>query len=319
MINGIVSAQHVRCSNCEVCGCELSHLDTLKSNPVDYSVCRSFDCIRIMQQKTYMGPAAFKAFLEFKKKLIRQGREKSAARARYINEVTKKQQQEDREILASVIYDYPEFTEENTHILGISSGYSKVSSLLGIRVNKYIEHLNYIISEAGKYSNASEVIYDEHHAASEKIRRVEKIFHDAPSLRTISDRLCGMCKGGCCAKGKEQAYLSVFSIRRYMDNHSELSAEDILDLYLSRISSVTIENSCINHTETGCALPRQLRSDICNGFYCDSLKAYQKKMAGKENPGRVLVIQRSGTNWDRFEPGAYTGIVSVALLDYSDD
>lgn len=124
-----------------------------------------------------------------------------------------------------------------------------------------------------------------------------------------------MCKGGCCASGKEHAYLSVFSIRRYMDDSPGQSTAEIIDLYLSKVSSETIKNSCINHTSTGCALPRHLRSDICNGYYCNSLKSYQEKMAGRENSIAVLAIQRSSTYWNRFEPEVHNEIIGVALIE----
>lgn len=310
----VTSVQHARHSKCEVCDCAITYPDSLIMKDVGYSVCRSFFCKKIMSQKSSMTPFLFKYHLDFNKNIVRQRHEKAAARKKHIDEVTEKERQENREILQSILNDKSELSEDNLYLLAIPSGYSKSVPSMNKRVNKYIEHLNKIVSEAGGYSNVSEVTYDEHQKAHGKKMLVEQRFVGNPSLRTISDRLCCMCKGGCCVKGKEHAYISVFTIRRYMDDNPDLSAEDILGCYLPCISSEVIENSCINHTKTGCALPRQLRSDICNGYYCDSLESYQKKMSGRENSWTVLVVQRSCTNWNKFEPGTSNEIVDVALV-----
>ena len=99
-----------------------------------------------------------------------------------------------------------------------------------------------------------------------------------------------------------------------MDKHPEISTEDLLNAYLSWISAATVEDSCINQTASGCALPRELRSDICNGFYCDPVKLYQKKLSGKNELGVVLAIQRSSTYWNRFDLGVNNEIVQTALI-----
>lgn len=315
MTNGFAAHQHANQAKCEVCDCAISYLDSLQINELGYPVCRSLACRNVMSQKSAMAPVLFKSHLEFNKKLIHQRRETEAARKKYIDEVTAKEQQVNCEILHSLLEDHPELTNDDVQLLAIPSGYSKLMPVTSARIDKYIEHLKRIVSEASEYSNASEVIYDEHHDAHGKMTLVEDRFGENPELRSISDRLCAMCKGGCCADGKEHAYLSVITIRRYMDTNPDLSAEDILELYLSKTNSESIESSCINHRKTGCALPRHLRSDICNGYYCDSLKSYQKESATRENPGLVLVVQRSCTNWNRFEPDVCHEVVNVVLLE----
>ena len=100
-----------------------------------------------------------------------------------------------------------------------------------------------------------------------------------------------------------------------MDANPEYSEQDILDSYLCSLSSATIDGACINQTATGCSLSTDMRSDICNSYYCDSLKHYQNKLLDKPEPGIVLLIQRAGSNWKRFEYRDYREIVKVALLN----
>jgi len=260
-----------------------------------------------------MTPALFKSHLEFDKKQIRQRREKNIALKKHVAEVTKKLQQENDKILQTTLDKHSHLTKENVRLLQIPSGYSKLAPASKTRVEKYIEHVNSIIEEAGTFSSASEVVYDQHHDAHGKMLQVEKRLNKTPALRDISDRICTMCKGGCCTKGGEHAYLSVFTLRTYMDANPDLTAEMLRELYLSHISSQSIEGSCINHSNTGCALPRELRSAICNGYYCDALKAYQK--TDKQEEGAVLVVQRAYTNWNWSEPDVSNEVVNVSLVD----
>lgn len=320
MINGFtiphqntapVHTSHVRC---EACDNTITYSDYLLTKDLDYSVCGAFDCRRIMAQKSHMKPLFFKSHLLFNKKIIKQRRERDAARKKRIDDIQQKEQMENKAVVKFILNEQSELHEDNMHLMVIPSGGSSESSPRKERINEYIKHLNYIIKEAENYSNASEVLYDEHHAAHEKNIIVEKKLEINPDIHTLSDKLCSMCKGGCCASGKEHAYLSVFSIRKYMDNHPELSSADVLNLYVSNISSKTIDESCINHTAEGCVLTRELRSDICNGYYCDSLKHYQKEAETKKGSLTLLVLQRSSTYWNRFDEGVSNIIVNIALI-----
>jgi hypothetical protein len=302
-------------SECEVCGCVISHVDALLNKHSKNSVCRSFDCQRVMSQKSSMTPFLFQSIFEFDKKLIRQRREKGVAKKKHTDEITEKIQQENDSILQSILDEHTELSEQDVRLLDIPSGYSKLTSINKARVDKYIKNVTAFIDEAVNYSCASEVVYDQHHDAHDKLKLVEERFDVSPVLRNVSDKLCGICKGGCCAKGDEHAYLSVFTMRQMLDDNPELTTELLRERYLSHIGSETIENSCINHSKTGCALPRELRSAICNGFYCDTLKDYQKTMVGKDDSCVLLVVQRACTNWNRFEPHISHAVVNTALIN----
>lgn len=314
MINGFTAKQYANQTTCEVCDGEIPYLNILAIKDIGYPVCSSVDCQQVMKQKSCMTPLLFKPYFDFNRKRIHRRKEKDAASKKRIDALIAKETQEHREILQTVLEDFPELSENTTHIVVIPSGNSTLLPPDNERIEKYTEHLKAIISEACDYNDASEVIHDEHHDAYGKRLVVEQRFSETPDLQSISDQLCCMCKGGCCASGKEHAYLSVFSIRRFMDENPDLSPEIILDFYLSNICTNSIEESCINHTETGCALPRELRSDICNGFYCESIKAYQKNMAGKNNLEVVVAIQRSSVYWKRFDSGVCDKVVDVALM-----
>ncbi len=299
---------------CEVCESSISYPDFLKSQHLDYTVCQSFDCRRTMGQKSKMSSVFFKAHLKFCKQLIKQRIETDRLRKAHIEDVVNKEALENSSIYNNVLKMSCELSSLNSYLITIPSGLTKVGALSIHRKQQYIEHLKDIIAQAGNFKNASEVMYDEHHDAHFKRQKIDLRLNAVPALRMTSDNLCCKCKGGCCVSGKDHAYLSVYSMRRFMDENLQLASHQILNLYSSKVSENTIEGSCINQTSSGCVLPRYMRSDICNGYYCDALKVYQIKMKAINQALPVVVVQRSSTYWNRFSTGVKNDIVDVSIL-----
>ena len=73
--------------------------------------------------------------------------------------------------------------------------------------------------------------------------------------------------------------------------------------------------ACVNQTASGCVLPRSLRSDVCNSYYCDSLRKLHGEWEAGEVPNALLVVQRSHTNWNRFEGEGVNPVVGVRLVN----
>ena len=60
----------------------------------------------------------------------------------------------------------------------------------------------------------------------------------------------------------------------------------MIDDYLSRIPDVAHQDSCIFHGADGCALPRELRSDVCNNFECNGLLSIRETVL-EEKPHKI--------------------------------
>lgn len=139
---------------------------------------------------------------------------------------------------------------------------------------------------------------------------------DPPSSNSsMPGQLCALCGGGCCTRGLEHAYLIPATLRRFMDTHPQLTEEQVVDAYLDRLSATTQSDSCINHTKTGCSLPREMRSDTCNRYACASLAKLQVAhggVAGTVHP--VLVVRRKQDQWHRDDAGPDNAINATALL-----
>ena len=296
---------------CRVCGDPIPLLCSRKQEHKEFPVCAAADCRAVAKQRSAMDPAVFRHHLRFRQRVISEKRGRQAARQRLVEELRAQETRENQEILRQCLSQHPKLSEDDLDLLEIPSGHSATSVLPNDRIRRYAQHLQKTISEAAENSEAAHVPTDE--KARNQLLDSETQFSENPQLRIISDQLCGMCKGGCCTDGGDTAYIGVHTVRQFMDAHPELSEEQVLDAYLSRLGSETVSNACINQTSAGCVLPREMRSATCNGYYCDSLRLWHER-PHEERSGMVLAVQRSNSNWRRFDLDCHNSIVDVAVV-----
>ena len=139
------------------------------------------------------------------------------------------------------------------------------------RQRAFCEHLVQIIGEAAAERGTS---------TGSKNDVTMKMKYDAEmqgsELRSILGNACAVCGGSCCFNGGEHAYLRVDTILLYMHQHPELQEEQVLDEYVSRLPKKTYEGSCVYHAESGCGLPREMRSESCDSFVCNGLSEIEE-------------------------------------------
>jgi hypothetical protein len=109
---------------------------------------------------------------------------------------------------------------------------------------------------------------------------------------------CALCQGRCCQNGAEHAWLQVATIRRVMASRPELRPRHVLDEYLSYLPSKSYAGSCVYHTATGCALPRSLRSDVCNNYLCDGVDQLLLDLQGS-SPQVLVAAATMGSTVER--------------------
>jgi len=105
---------------------------------------------------------------------------------------------------------------------------------------------------------------------------------------------CAACKGRCCAAGAEHAYVDSSVIERAQRLYPDSGREHLVALYLSHLPERSYAGSCVFHAANGCTLPRELRADICNAFYCSGLRAYRARPAERQAGSRQLVLATAG-------------------------
>jgi hypothetical protein len=108
-----------------------------------------------------------------------------------------------------------------------------------------------------------------------------------PDELAVLGHACATCRGWCCQGGGEHAYLDERTFRTYKAQHPDKDADQIMADYLSYLPEVSYEGSCVYHTDIGCALPRDMRSDVSRWFLCAGLKDLQGRLPS-EGPRRAF-------------------------------
>jgi hypothetical protein len=92
----------------------------------------------------------------------------------------------------------------------------------------------------------------------------------------VARAACALCRGWCCQKGGDDAFLDDQTMARVRRDQPQLDAQALLRLYVARVPVLAYQDSCIFHGKRGCTLDRSLRADICNAYFCRGLGAYVK-------------------------------------------
>jgi hypothetical protein len=129
---------------------------------------------------------------------------------------------------------------------------------------------------------------------------------------SLAGQLCAACGGGCCNAGGDTAFLTVTTIRRFMAANPRLRPRDVLASYLDRLQQRTQRGSCVSQTESGCGLPRDMRSDTCNNWYC-APQIELRDQRPTRVAGALVVVRRQG-EWTKAEPGLPNEIIRVVWV-----
>ena len=300
--------------NCTICGEEIIFRRQIASGDQPDNVCDLIGCQRVAAQAATMEPSIVGNYLEFQRQRIRAANEARALARKRMEEKNEREAAEARAILESTLNNHRELSPDELFVVTIPSGISKTSPLPEARIQAYRQHLETVIRE----SRGVPEIDSEQTAAQRSDVTVEKIFENSPMLRTVSENLCGMCKGGCCTSGGDTAYITRSTIRKFLDAAPECADADIVHAYLSQLSPATMTNSCINQSPTGCVLPRSMRSDTCNEYFCNSLVKWQASAATGMTKA-ILVIQRKASDWASCSSHERNAVVDVAVMGTSDE
>lgn len=82
---------------------------------------------------------------------------------------------------------------------------------------------------------------------------------------------CAACRGMCCRMGGDHAFNDSDTMMRYLQRSPDHDDTTIVERYLSHMASRTMSHGCVFQHEDGCTLPRDLRADVCNRYYCGEL------------------------------------------------
>jgi hypothetical protein len=114
----------------------------------------------------------------------------------------------------------------------------------------------------------------------------------AAGLTSLAGAACACCRGHCCSRGGEHAYIDADTIRRLRRDEPGLGRATIVARYRAALGPEGYAGSCVFHGPDGCRLGRALRSDLCNTFYCTDLKRFLRDQPTP--PPRTLLLAHDG-------------------------
>ena len=293
---------------CEICKRPLGLIG--RTSPNGDNVCQASECRFLNSQRTQLPANQF----EFQRKIVERRAAEADEMRQYIFEVEERERTENAEVHLKVIEYRPEIEDAPLHVMSLPSAPSGLSHPTAARIENYENHLWKSIESARNYESLAEVPRETAHRDAEFVMADEQEFEHHPELRQISDAFCGICRGGCCPAGKDTAFISAYSMRKFMDRHPDLTDEQIFAEFFSRRPEQTVPNSCINHGPRGCGLPREMRAETCNGFYCEDVVGYRRSLEDRDGTVTAALVVQRGYNWNRFSRDADREIVSVNLV-----
>lgn len=119
-----------------------------------------------------------------------------------------------------------------------------------------------------------------------------------PEVAAALGAACATCRGHCCRHGGERAYLGPEAMQRYIAAHPDHGPEDVQRAYLAHVGTRTVTGSCVYHGARGCTLPREMRSDTCNRFFCGPLYDLKRALA-TDGPPRAFLASAEGSEVGR--------------------
>ena len=287
---------------CEFCGA-IVRIPNAFPEQRQGCVCDSAECRALAARKSTVNAAAFAHLVRMRARQAREQRERDLAAARQLRKHKDAEAAVNEVLWRSLAGQHgPHPAAEYARVV-LPCGPRRLVNLPQWRRNLYRDHLNRTISKAALAPARNE---------SRPAADGEQSAHDpAPAMES---RLCAACGGGCCTRGGESAYITVDTIRRYMRNHPLARPREILAAYLDRVANRTELQSCVNHGEYGCTLPRDMRSDVCNSYRCGALNEWRRRSTEAPAPRGALVIVRRQDNWSRDKTIEFNEVIATTLI-----
>ncbi len=289
-------------SSCMVCG-QPAHL-LQGSTPV----CLRAQCRYVLNKKKTMDKKGYEFFFKLQSQQIKQTVEYVTVTRKRIEE---KKQTEKRENLAfwtGIVQDQLGLSLSEYPFAVIPTNSGQIQPLDRDRRQVYQTHVSELIREVvSKVKAGDKDFYD-----TETEKEGGSPAH--PRETAFQIKACAICKGGCCCMGGDHAFLKPETLFKYMDQHPQKSPDQVLDVYMDRLPQKSFMDSCVNHTESGCSLPRDMRSHICNAYLCDGLTTIRDMFLGKPHPKGFLFIRRAQDNWKKDDINLNNPILSHELV-----
>lgn len=291
----MVPKHHRRCI---VCG-EPAHFFSPDSAPV----CLRAECRLVLSRKRHLSESSYKQFFSLQSAQIKRTAALVENREKKLAEKRETEKKENISCWRKAINPDAGYDPEHYPYTVVPSNSKTIVKLPGRRKKIFREFLSDLISET-----LSERIDPENDNEKNGGPAV------AENTFPFEAKACSICRGGCCSIGAEHAFLKKETILGYVSRHPDLNPGQVLAAYMACLPEKSFEDSCVNHTATGCTLPREMRSHVCNDYLCDALVKLRRLFTRTPLPKGVLFISRAQNNWNKDTLDVDNGIVGTDLI-----
>ena len=214
-----------------------------------------------------------------------------------------------REVTAEVLAKVPDALAQATARLGggdatigvLPAQDDPVEPLPADRLARFREHLEFCAEFAFR-----DPVPDQDLSAREE---------QEPEEQPEAAGACATCQGWCCkTRGGDTALLLPGDFARYRQRNPSATKDEVIEAYLAHLPATSTRDGCVYQAETGCALPREMRQDICNSYYCDPLRWLRQEFRESGTGNAVFVAADEGTPQRVAVLDANAGYVRIADL-----
>lgn len=301
--------------NCEVCQYPLSAHVAARNRGRAPKLCDEPECRTAFELVKSLNPAARTAVLDAQRQSIRcrrDARKRVQQHVNWVNEVRSRQREEAYSKRDEI---RPGWADQDVLVIDLPMMDAEIVPLPDERKTAFLEHARAVATRTVEKleSGADDIAEDVENAA--RLEENRRRFARMPELRVVSDSLCAACRGGCCARGGNKAYFTEATAVRNLSENEGWGVEELVQAWADYLPEMSVEGSCVFQTSMGCSLPRTLRSDTCNGFYCGSLDSLQKRALEEEALPPCIVLQRRGDLWGWRNEGRDHTVLELLVVD----
>jgi hypothetical protein len=257
------------------------------------SICLRVECKHVLAKRRHMSQATYKQYFFLQSRQIKWNIRRSALNKKLLEEQRKKEEKEYVDFLMNAIKDVHGSDRAIYPYTLIPKNTRRIDKLPERRKNLFREFLTTLINKTFL------------EVAGNQDRNKEAIFQReiVEGAYPIEAKACAVCRGVCCNTGEKNAYIKKETILRYVSENPGQKPHHVLAAYLEHLGEKTYVDSCVYHTDTGCNLPRSMRSNTCNEFLCDSLIELDGLLSKAPIPKGVYLIEYAKENWreDNFD------------------
>lgn|GEM_PF-1923035 len=123
-----------------------------------------------------------------------------------------------------------------------------------------------------------------------ELQNVQNDESDSSRVANVMESGCTLCRGTCCTRGGDHAFLGQDSLTRVRRATPALNEADLRATYAAHLPQEHVEHSCVFHGDQGCTLPHGFRSNTCNRYLCGGLTQLARTLLGSGGSTAVIGV-----------------------------